>query len=122
MEAPGSGPGCPSFTLQKNGVGHRGESITILLAAQPINGLSVPQDAIALDSDVVAGWERSAAKEVLAVSSQDLVGNQRSSAEEQAVAEATRRLTYTEAAPQTIFTFPGRVQLPVMVEMKLIPK
>lgn len=110
------------FTLQATrltNVAQTGEVLTVIVAPQPLGGLTIGADALALTNQQVKQWEQqwSAQSETL-----DLTGGAGQAwtkAEQEAGASSMRYLTQADPEPQTIYRVAARPGQPLLVKVGL---
>jgi len=108
------------FTLQQSRPDQTEEELTILLMAQPIDGLAIGPKALKLSNDQVAKWEKQwGAVQVERFELTGGEGKRWTAAEQQAGANGTRLLTQEDPPPQTIYRAAIKPGDPVMLKVRL---
>ena len=110
------------YTLQATRlttVAQTGEVLTVIVAPQPLDGLTIGADALALTHEQVKQWEQqwSAQSETL-----DLTGGAGQAwtkAEQEAGARGMRYLTQADPEPQTIYRVAAKPGTPLLVKVGL---
>jgi hypothetical protein len=108
------------FTLRRSRPDQVEEELTVLLTPQPLDGVTIGPNALALSNTQVAAWEKqwaSAKPEVFELTGG--VGKAWTRAEQDAAANGTRLLTQDDPPPQTVYRVAVKPGAPLAVEVRL---
>jgi hypothetical protein len=108
------------FTLRRSRPDQAEEELTVLLTPEPLNGITIGADALALSNAQVAAWEKqwgSAKPEIFELTGG--VGRTWTQAEQNAAADGTRLLTQDDPPPQTVYRVAVKPGAPLAVEVRL---
>lgn len=108
------------FTLRRSRPDQVEEELTVLLTPEPLVGVTVGSDALALSNSQVAAWEKqwgSAKPEVFELTGG--AGRAWTRAEQDAAADGTRLLTQDDPPPQTVYRISVKQGSPLAVEVRL---
>jgi hypothetical protein len=119
IEIPPDDQVCATFALNPTNDKVEGEQLAFLITSEPVSELSAKDSGHPVESSVIDRWRERATRPASTVSSDETVGAQRSAAEDEASTEGKRYLTYNEALPQTILTFPEDAKSPLWAEVTL---
>lgn len=103
VEIPAQTDAPPYFTLKPSRSNQVGELITVVIAREPLEGITPGAGPVALDPLVVAQWEEQGGAIVEQLEMVGGEGRAWSAAEQRAGADATRLLTQGDPPPQTLF-------------------
>jgi len=119
VELPGWDDHPPYWRLRRARPDHVGEMLTILVTPRPIPGLITGDEAIRLDPQRVAAWEKRWDATVERLEAPHQAGRPYSAAEKQAARNAAQLLTPDDPAPQTLFRVEARPDQPLLVNLPL---
>jgi len=108
------------FTLRRSRPDQAEEELTVLLTPQPLDGIAIGPDALALPEDRVSTWEKqwgAGKPEVLDLSGG--AGSVWTEAEQKAAADGTRLLTQDDPPPQTVYRVAVKPGAPLAVQVRL---
>jgi Domain of unknown function (DUF4384) len=108
------------FTLRRSRPDQVEEELTVLLTPEPIEGIAIGENALALSNAQVAAWEKqwgSAKPEVFELTGG--AGKAWTRAEQDAAADGTRLLTQDDPPPQTVYRVAVKPGAPLAVEVRL---
>jgi hypothetical protein len=107
------------FTLRRSRLDQTGELLTVIVAPQPIEGITISDKPLALSSQQVAQWENqwSALTEKFEMAGGS--GKTWTQVEQEAGANATRQLTQDDPGPQTIYRVASKPGAPLLVNIGL---
>lgn len=120
VELPGQDDRPNFFTMKPRRADVRGESMTVIVTQQPLEGITIGEKPLTLTAEQVAQWEQTWGARVERFEMADGAGQTWTKAEKEAGASATRQLTQEDPPPQTIY----RVEMkkpgsPVLVNVGL---
>ena len=107
------------FTLKRSRPDHVGESISIVVAPRPIDGLAIGRSPQALTPQTFAEWERQWGGPVQRVDLEGGLGTTYTEAEKAAGASVSALLTQQDAVPQTIYRVASRTNAPALLTFVL---
>ena len=107
------------FTMARSRPDHVAEALTIVVAPEPIEGLTIDREAKVLSAAQVAAWERDWGGPVERLDLVDGVGTPYTGAEKAAGSSTTAQLTQEDPLPQTIYRVSGRPGTPILVSFAL---
>jgi hypothetical protein len=120
IEIPAQDDSPPFFTLRRSRTDHVGESVVVLVAPAPIEGLSITDKAQRLPAETLAQWEKLWGARTGRLEMAGGEGRPWTKQEREAGADATRALGEDEPAPQTIYYRPGVGSAsPVLIRVQL---
>jgi hypothetical protein len=108
------------FALHRSRPDQVEEELTVLLTPEPIEGITIGENALALSNAQVAAWEKqwgSAKPEVFELTGG--VGKTWTRVEQDAAADGTRLLTQDDPPPQTVYRVAVKPGAPLAVEVRL---
>ena len=108
------------FALHRSRPDQVEEELTVLLTPEPIEGITIGENALALSNAQVAAWEKqwgSAKPEVFELAGG--TGRAWTRAEQDAAADGTRLLTQDDPAPQTVYRVSVKPGGALAVEVRL---
>jgi hypothetical protein len=108
------------FTLRRSRPDQVEEELTVLLTPEPIEGITIGENALALSNAQVAAWEKqwgSVKPEVFELTGG--AGKAWTQAEQNAAADGTRLLTQDDPPPQTVYRVAVKPGAPLAVEVRL---
>lgn len=108
------------FTLRRSRPDQVEEELTVLLTPEPLDGVNIGENALALSNAQVAAWEKqwgSAKPEVFELTGG--AGRTWTRAEQVAAADGTRLLTQDDPPPQTVYRVAVKPGAPLAVEVRL---
>lgn len=108
------------FTLRRSRPDQVEEELTVLLTPQPLEGIEIGPNALALSAAQVAAWEKqwgSANPEIFELTGG--AGKAWTQAEQNAAADGTRLLTQDDPPPQTVYRVAVKPGAPMAVEVRL---
>jgi hypothetical protein len=108
------------FTLRRSKPDQVAEELTVLLTPEPLEGIAIGENALALSNAQVAAWERqwgAAKPEIFELTGG--AGQAWTRAEQSAGAEGTRLLTQDDPPPQTVYRVAVKPGSPLAVEVRL---
>jgi hypothetical protein len=108
------------FTLRRSRPDQVEEELTVLLTPEPLDGITIGENALALSNAQVAAWEKqwgSAKPEVFELTGG--AGKAWTRAEQDAAADGTRLLTQDDPPPQTVYRVAVKPGAPLAVEVRL---
>ena len=109
-----------SFTLRHSRPDQSEEELTVILTPEPLKGLDIGPKALALTSELVAGWEKQwGAGNVQRFELSGGAGKTWTRAEQEAAADRTRLLTQEDPAPQTVYRVSAKPNEPLLVRVRL---
>ncbi|MBI2685216.1 MAG: hypothetical protein HYX27_02795 [Acidobacteria bacterium] len=95
------------------------EEITLLLAAAPLDDLTIAAKALALPDGQVASWEKKWGRKAEVFELTGGAGAAWTAVEQQAAAGATRLLTQEDPPPQTVYRAESQASEPMLVKLRL---
>jgi len=120
IELPSQDDSPPYFTLKRSRTDHVGESVVVLVAPAPIEGLTINDKAQRLPAETLASWEKLWGARTGRLEMAGGEGRPWTKQERDAGADATRALGEDEPAPQTIYYRPGvGSNSPVLIRVQL---
>ncbi len=108
------------FTLRRSRPDQAEEELTVLLTPQPLEGIAIGPNALALPEDRVSAWEKqwgASKPEVLELSGG--AGRAWTQTEQKAAADGTRLLTQDDPPPQTVYRVAVKPGAPLAVQVRL---
>jgi hypothetical protein len=120
VDIPAQGDRPNFFTLRRSRPDQVAEELTVLLTPQPLEGITIGTDALALSDTQVSGWEKqwSGGKpEVFELTGG--AGKTWTQAEQAAGADGTRLLTQDDPPPQTVYRVAVKPGASLAVEVRL---
>lgn len=108
----------PYFTLKRGRADHVSESLIVLVSAQPISGLMVDQQPVALQPAQVERWIKDWGAGVKMIQMEGSVG-QSWTAAEKAAASGAARLQPGDPAPQRIYRAAPATGQPIVIALDL---
>jgi hypothetical protein len=108
------------FTLRRSRPDQVEEELTVLLTPEPLDGITIGENALALSNAQVAAWEKqggSAKPEVFELTGG--AGKTWTRAEQDAAADGTRLLTQDDPPPQTVYRVAVKPGASLAVEVRL---
>ncbi len=119
VEVPGQEDRPNYFRLTQNRSDQVGESLTVIVTPQPLEGISIGDKMLQLSNDQVAKWEMTWGAEVQRFELADGAGKAWTRSEKEAGEDATRQLTQEDPAPQTIYRVAVKPDQPILVKVGL---
>lgn len=119
IDIPGQDDAPPYFTLHRSRPGQIGEILTVVIAAQPLEGVEIGARPVVLSRDVLARWQQLGAGAAQHLEMTGGAGKAWSKQEQSAGADGTRLLTQSDPPPQTIFRVATKSPSLLMVQVKL---
>jgi hypothetical protein len=107
------------FTAKRSRPDHVAESLTVIVAPEPLEGVTIGRNAQTLAADRVAAWEREWGAPAERLELVDGEGATYTTAEKAAGADAGAKLTQGDPVPQTVFRVESKPGDPVLVTFKL---
>lgn len=108
------------FSLQQSRPDQAEEEVTVLLTAQPIDGIEIGPKALKLTNERVTQWEKQwGAGKVERFELSGGAGKTWTRAEQQAGSDASRILTQEDPPPQTVYRVAVKEGEPLMVKVRL---
>lgn len=108
------------FNLDPDRADLVGESLSVLITPQPLPGVKIGEDAIALPPTEVAEWEKKWASQVGRLEMENSVGKTWTKEEKEASATNGKQLKAESPTPQTLYYRPdAKATDPMMVSVKL---
>jgi hypothetical protein len=120
IDIPAQGDRPNFFTLRRSRPDQLAEELTVLLTPEPLDGITIGENALALSNAQVAAWEKqwgSAKPEVFELTGG--AGKAWTRAEQDAAADGTRLLTQDDPPPQTVYRVAVKPGAPLAVEVRL---
>jgi hypothetical protein len=120
IDIPAQGDRPNFFTLRRSRPDQVEEELTVLLTPEPLHGITIGENALALSNAQVAAWEKqwgSTKPEVFELTGG--VGKTWTRAEQSAAADGTRLLTQDDPPPQTVYRVAVNPGAPLDVEVRL---
>jgi hypothetical protein len=108
------------FTLRRSRPDQVEEELTVLLTPEPLDGITIGENALALSNAQVAAWEKQWGRgkpEVFELTGG--AGKAWTRAEQDAAADGTRLLTQDDPPPQTVYRVAVKPGAPLAVEVRL---
>jgi hypothetical protein len=108
------------FTLRRSRPDQVEEELTVLLTPEPLEGIEIGPNALALSNAQVADWDKqwgSAKPEIFELSGG--AGKAWTRAEQNAAADGTRLLTQDDPPPQTVYRVAVKPGAPLAVQVSL---
>jgi hypothetical protein len=103
IELPGQDDRPNFFTMKPRRSDVRSESLTVIVTAQPLEGITIGEKPLVLTAEQLAQWEQTWGARVERFEMADGTGKTWTQAEKEAGASATRQLTQEDPPPQTIY-------------------
>lgn len=103
VELPGQDDRPNFFTMKPRRADVRGESLTVIVTPQPLEGITIGEKPLTLTAEQLAQWEQTWGARVERFEMADGAGKAWTQAEKEAGANATRQLTQEDPPPQTIY-------------------
>jgi hypothetical protein len=124
VEIPDLGDQPPYFTLKRSRSDHVAEELLLLIAPQPLAGVSIGQEAQPLARAVVEEWTKRWAVGHRKLEAAGGSGGAYTAAEQAAASTPNRLLTRGEPLPQTLYRIDGAAADPtlVVVTLRIAPK
>ena len=107
------------FTLRRSRPDQAEEELTVLLTPQPLEGIAIGRDALALAEDRVAAWEKQWGGKPEMFELSGGAGRAWTQAEQNAAGDGTRLLTQEDPPPQTVYRVAVRPGAPLAVQVRL---
>ena len=108
------------FNLDPDRADLVGESLSVLITPEPLPGINIGADAIALSRTEVAGWEKKWASQVGRLEMENSVGKPWTKEEKEASAANGKQLNAASPTPQTLYYRPdAKATDPMMISVKL---
>ncbi len=108
------------FNLDPDRADLVGESLSVLITPEPLPGINIGADAIALSRTELAGWEKKWASHVGRLEMEHSVGQAWTKEEKEASAPNGKQLNAASPTPQTLYYRPDANPTdPMMVSVKL---
>jgi hypothetical protein len=120
IDIPAQGDRPNFFTLRRSRPDQVEEELTVLLTPEPLDGITIGENALALSNAQVAAWEKqwgSTKPDVFELTGG--AGKTWTRAEQDAAAEGTRLLTLDDPPPQTVYRVAVKPGAPLAVEVRL---
>jgi hypothetical protein len=120
IDIPAQGDRPNFFTLRRSRPDQVEEELTVLLTPEPLDGITIGENALALSNAQVAAWEKqwgSTKPDVFELTGG--AGKTWTRAEQDAAAEGTRLLTQDDPPPQTVYRVAVKPGAPLAVEVRL---
>jgi hypothetical protein len=120
IDIPAQGDRPNFFTLRRSRPDQVEEELTVLLTPEPLDGVTIGPDALALSNAQVAAWEKqwgSGKPDVFELTGG--AGKAWTRAEQNAAADGTRLLTQDDPPPQTVYRVAVKPGAPLAVEVRL---
>jgi hypothetical protein len=108
------------FTLRRSQPDQVAEELTVLLTPEPLDGITIGENAMLLSNAQVAAWEKqwgTAKPEIFELTGG--AGKAWTPAEQDAAARGTRLLTQDDPPPQTVYRVAVKPGAPLAVELRL---
>ena len=112
----------PYFTLKSSHPGYVGELLTIIVTAEPIEGITIGRSPLSLTPKQVQEWEQAWGADVERFEMVGGAGASWTVEEQLASARGGRALTQDEPAPQTIYRVAVRKGDPLLVNVPLLSR
>ena len=109
----------PYFTLKRSRPDHTGEQILLVVAPQPLAGVTVGQDAQPLPRATVDDWTKRWATGHRKLESAGGAGKAYTASEQEAGSGPSRLLTRGEPLPQTLYRVEGTAGQPTLIVVNL---
>jgi hypothetical protein len=120
VEIPAQDDSPPYFTLRRSRADNVGESVTVLVSPNPIEGLAINDKAQRLSVETLALWEKSWGAQAGRLEMEGGEGRPWTKQEKEAGADGTRSLNEDDPAPQTIYYRPRTDnKSPVLIKVQL---
>ena len=119
IELPGQDDQPNFFTMKPRRSDVRGESLTVIVTQQPLEGITIGEKPLVLTAEQLAKWEQTWGARVERFEMADGAGKAWTQVEKEAGASATRQLTQEDPAPQTIYRVASKPGSPVLVNVGL---
>lgn len=119
IELPGQDDRPNFFTMKPRRADVRGESLTVIVTPQPLEGIIINEKPMSLTAEQLAQWEQTWGARVERFEMADGAGKTWTQAEKEAGASATRQLTQEDPPPQTIYRVASKPGSPVLVNVGL---
>ena len=107
------------FTMKQSRLENVGELLTVIVAPQPIAGLTITEKEQPLKLEQVKQWEQQWSGKTEQFEMMGGAGLTWTKVEQQAGAERTRELTQNDPGPQTIFRVVVKPDAPLLVKVQL---
>jgi hypothetical protein len=110
------------FTLQRSRLNHTsqtGEMLTVIVTANPLEGITIGPKALTLTSEQVEQWEQQWGARAETFDLAGGAGKTWTKAEQEAGANGTRQLTQEDPEPQTIYRVSVKPGAPLLVKVRL---
>ena len=120
IDIPAQGDRPNFFTLRRSRPDQVEEELTVLLTPEPLDGITIGENTLALSNAQVAAWEKqwgSTKPDVFELTGG--AGKTWTRAEQDAAAEGTRLLTQDDPPPQTVYRVAVKPGAPLAVEVRL---
>jgi hypothetical protein len=120
IDIPAQGDRPNFFTLRRSRPDQVEEELTVLLTPEPLDGITIGENALALSNAQVAAWEKqwgSTKPDVFELTGG--AGKTWTRAEQDAAAEGMRLLTQDDPPPQTVYRVAVKPGAPLAVEVRL---
>lgn len=119
IEIPSQTDSPPYFSIQKSRLEHVGESLIVIVSAEPLAELKIGDKAVALTTAQVEKWVAEWGASVERIEEVGNANGKYSLAEKAAGAAATGKLTQDDALPQSIYRVDGKAGKPLLVTVAL---
>ncbi len=119
IDIPAQDDAPPYFTLHPSRPSQTGEVLTMVIAAQPLEGVEIGPRPVILSRDTLAHWRRLGAGAVQHLEMSGGAGKAWSKQEQSAGADQSRLLTQADPPPQTIFRVATQSPSLLIVQVKL---
>ena len=107
------------FTMRRGRMDQTGEELIALITPQPLTDLRVGAEPLKLTDELVTKWEQAWGAKAAMFERASGGGKTWTRVEREAGADATRRLTQDDPAPQTIFRFEAGPAEPRLIKLIL---
>jgi hypothetical protein len=107
------------FTLKRSRPDHAAEVVTIIVAPEPLDDVTIGDKPAALSTEQVAKWEAQWAAAVERVEMEGGAGTTYTEEEKQAGSDPNRPLTQDDPLPQTIYRVQAKPGDPILVSVPL---
>ncbi|MFN0123355.1 MAG: DUF4384 domain-containing protein [Blastocatellia bacterium] len=119
IEIPGQDDRPNFFTMRHSREDQTGEMLTVIVAPQPLAGVTIGEKSLRLTNEQVAQWEKTWGARVERFEMADGAGKSWTKAEQEAGANATRQLTQDDPGPQTVYRVATNPDAPLLVRVGL---
>lgn len=119
IEIPGQDDRPNFFTMRRTRLDQTGESLTVIVAPQPIEGMTIGAKPLQLSSQQVEQWEKQWGGLTEKFEMAGGAGKVWTRAEQEVGANATRQLTQDDPGPQTIYRVAVNPGSPLLVKVGL---